>query len=76
MAPLISRVLDSEQSVMATDICDPDLKNLRNSRWERAFNKDGLRSESEKAANDRKATIIIEHREFHWKHLLDYWRLC
>ena len=26
---------------MATDICDKDLKTLRNARWDRAFNKDG-----------------------------------
>jgi hypothetical protein len=53
----------SKQSVMATDICDPDLKKLRNSRWDRAFNqaRDDKEGESEKAANDRKATIVIEH---------------
>ena len=54
---------------MATDICDPDLKKLRNNRWERAFSKgcntdkDGAMQSEEnaKASNDRKATIVIEH---------------
>ena len=46
-------------SVMATDIMDKDLKDLRNARWDLAF--------SEKAMDDplatvqRKATIVIEH---------------
>ena len=52
-------------SVMATDICDPDLKNLRNARWEKAFQRRGQTEngepEDEKAASDRKATIVIEH---------------
>jgi len=46
-------------SVMATDIVDKELKNLRNARWEKAF------SEAEDSANrdsvNRKATIVIEH---------------
>lgn len=47
-------------SVMATDIVDKELKNLRNLRWDRAFS-----SLSETLNNsdtvDRKATIVIEH---------------
>ena len=47
---------------MATDIVDKDLKALRNARWERAFKKSGgSDAEDSKAANDRKATIVIEH---------------
>jgi class 3 adenylate cyclase len=49
-------------SVMATDIMDPDLKKLRNGRWEKAFHNTNLENDdtSRKAVN-RKATIVIEH---------------
>lgn len=49
--------------VMATDIMDKDLKQLRNERWERAFKNDNhqrLSSLVDEARN-RKATIVIEH---------------
>lgn len=41
-------------SVIATDIFDPDLKALRNNRWDKAFHQ---------GDNDTnlKATIVIEH---------------
>jgi class 3 adenylate cyclase len=50
-------------SVMATDIMDPDLKKLRNSRWNVAFAIDEVQKkiESTKDTTDRKATIVIEH---------------
>jgi len=47
-------------SVMATDIFDPDLKALRNDRWNVAFSEDG-RKEPADAAMNHKATIVIEH---------------
>ena len=49
--------------VMATDIADKNLKELRNSRWARAFKKcDGDDSQEDaRAAINRKATIVIEH---------------
>jgi hypothetical protein len=47
-------------SVMATDIMDKDLKNLRNRRWEKAFSEDSP-SENSATAVHRKATIVIEH---------------
>lgn len=61
-------------SVMATDIVDKDLKELRNGRWEKAFHNntkednntttqtsgDNDKIESRDAVN-RKATIVIEH---------------
>jgi hypothetical protein len=40
---------------MATDIFDPELKDLRNKRWEKAF------AEGEEDTTDLKATIVIEH---------------
>ena len=46
-------------SVMATDIMDKDLKQLRNNRWEKAFS--GNEDNTTKAAINRKATIVIEH---------------
>lgn len=52
-------------SVMATDISDKELKEQRNARWERAFSEatvqSSMTSENEKNADDRKATIVIEH---------------
>eukprot|EP00934_Nitzschia_sp_Nitz4_P009323 Nitzschia sp. Nitz4//scaffold136_size62208//4385//8376//NITZ4_006361-RA/size62208-augustus-gene-0.5-mRNA-1//-1//CDS//3329535597//9313//frame0 len=48
-------------SVMATDIVDKDLKNLRNNRWEKAFNDTEATEDSCRAAVNRKATIVIEH---------------
>lgn len=51
-------------SVMATDIMDKDLKNLRNNRWDKAFRKGDYASHKERNPQDevnRKATIVIEH---------------
>ena len=50
-------------SVMATDIVDTELGQLRKTRWERAFNKDPDAELDEKATDEvnRKATIVIEH---------------
>jgi class 3 adenylate cyclase len=49
-------------SVMATDIMDPDLKNLRNGRWEKAFNHTKVENQdTSREAINRKATIVIEH---------------
>lgn len=46
-------------AVMATDIVDKDLKNLRNNRWDVAFNPNT--HEDSESARNRKATIVIEH---------------
>jgi hypothetical protein len=50
--------------VMATDIVDKELKQLRNDRWEKAFGRDETTAETKEVANaaiNRKATIVIEH---------------
>ena len=47
-------------SVMATDIMDKDLKDLRDKRWDRAFAKREV-EESYQDSINRKATIVIEH---------------
>jgi hypothetical protein len=46
-------------SVLATDIMDKDLKQLRNARWEKAFAPNC--DETDKEQINRKATIVIEH---------------
>lgn len=45
---------------MATDIMDPDLKKLRNNRWDVAF-KYGSKNDTPRDKINRKATIVIEH---------------
>jgi hypothetical protein len=45
--------------VMATDIVNKELKELRNARWDKAF-KTGKKSATDDDIN-RKATIVIEH---------------
>ena len=47
-------------SVMATDIVDKDLKELRNGRWNRAFHNSAC-TDGPRDAIDRKATIVLEH---------------
>ena len=46
-------------SVMATDIMDKDLKELRNARWDLAFSEGA--NDDPLAKVQRKATIVIEH---------------
>ena len=52
-------------SVLATDIMDKELKNLRNGRWDKAFKEDHSKEEIQEQSRDdvinRKATIVIEH---------------
>ena len=47
-------------AVMATDIMAPDLKAIRQRRWETAFSTN-LKHEDETETINRKATIVIEH---------------
>lgn len=46
--------------VMATDIMDKDLKQLRNNRWAKAFSESANETDIQVDTN-RKATIVIEH---------------
>ena len=49
-------------SVMATDIMDKDLKELRNARWDKAFSESADAAKLSSCDNtNRKATIVIEH---------------
>ena len=66
--------------ILATDIMDKDLKQLRNERWERAFKE----SPTDSRNVNRKATIVIEHliqasdvahTMQHW-HVFRNWNEC
>lgn len=67
-------------AVMATDIMDPDLKKLRNNRWDKAF---ATSTASAKNAStittnvNRKATIVIEHliQASDVSHTMQHWRV-
>ena len=72
--------------VMATDICDKQLKDLRNKRWERAFAGDtasqlDLLAEQDPANAEedinRKATIVIEHllQASDVSHTMQHWHV-
>ena len=65
-------------SVMATDIMDPDLKKLRNARWEKAFDTtNGQNQDSSREAINRKATIVIEHliQASDVSHTMQHWNV-
>ena len=48
--------------VLATDIMDKDLKQLRNQRWEKAFSSEIMdKNEGNQNKINRKATIVLEH---------------
>ena len=63
-------------SVMATDIMDKELKQLRNARWEKAFS-EAAHSESTVATVHRKATIVIEHliQASDVAHTMQHWHI-
>ena len=63
-------------SVMATDIMDPDLKKLRNSRWDVAF-KHGSQNDTPRDKINRKATIVIEHiiQASDVSHTMQHWHI-
>jgi len=65
-------------SVMATDIMDPDLKILRNTRWDKAFNHGNVENQDiSRAAINRKATIVIEHiiQASDVSHTMQHWNV-
>jgi len=67
-------------AVMATDICDKELKALRNGRWDRAFDVDPNACDSEasrEATMNRKATIVIEHliQASDVSHTMQHWHV-
>ena len=62
--------------VMATDIVDKDLKELRNGRWKKAFAKDA-ENDASRATVNRKATIVIEHliQASDVSHTMQHWHI-
>jgi hypothetical protein len=64
-------------SVMATDIMDPDLKAIRNARWEKAFSAFPNMQEDLKDVTNRKATIVIEHliQASDVAHTMQHWHI-
>lgn len=67
-------------SVMATDIVDKDLKNLRNARWDKAFQKGDSVHHVDASPRDevnRKATIVIEHiiQASDISHTMQHWHV-
>jgi hypothetical protein len=64
-------------SVMATDIMDKDLKVLRNSRWDRAFQESTFVQEDMRDTVNRKATIVIEHliQASDVSHTMQHWHI-
>jgi class 3 adenylate cyclase len=63
-------------AVMATDILDKDIVQLRNDRWERAFSESSL-EESSRDKQNRKATIVIEHliQASDVAHTMQHWNI-
>jgi hypothetical protein len=63
-------------SVMATDIMDKELKQLRNGRWEKAFKENPEESNHDDVIN-RKATIVIEHliQASDVAHTMQHWHI-
>jgi hypothetical protein len=59
--------------VLATDIFDPDLKALRNARWNKAFSGD----ESVANITDLRATVVIEHiiQASDVSHTMQHWHI-
>jgi len=64
-------------TVLATDIMDKDLKQLRNSRWDKAFLENALTEDSEVDKVNRKATIVIEHliQASDVAHTMQHWHI-
>jgi 3'5'-cyclic nucleotide phosphodiesterase/Adenylate and Guanylate cyclase catalytic domain len=63
-------------SVMATDIVDKELKELRNNRWDVAFQVT-ISNESVRDQTSRKATIVIEHliQASDVSHTMQHWHV-
>jgi len=56
---------------------DPDLKRLRNARWDKAFHHDDANDHSQQEAKNRKATIVIEHliQASDVSHTMQHWNV-
>mmetsp|Transcript_20743 Transcript_20743/g.59114 ORF Transcript_20743/g.59114 Transcript_20743/m.59114 type:complete len:657 (-) Transcript_20743:76-2046(-) len=63
--------------VMATDIFDPDMKALRNQRWDKAFHNESALLLSPEDVADLKATIVLEHlmQASDVSHTMQHWHI-
>eukprot|EP00977_Amphora_coffeiformis_P006244 scaffold1341_cov178-Amphora_coffeaeformis.AAC.21 len=63
--------------VLATDIVDRELKDLRNKRWEDAFSETARLDDSPEEHVNRKATIVMEHliQASDVAHTMQHWHL-
>lgn len=68
--------------VLATDIFDKELNDLRKSRWQRAFNYSGggdkaVHHQQDEHHNDLRATIVIEHiiQASDVSHTMQHWHI-
>ena len=61
-------------TVLATDIFDQELNDLRKKRWDKAFSDRNLTSREE---NDYRATIVIEHiiQASDVSHTMQHWHI-
>ena len=64
-------------SVMATDIMDKELKQLRNKRWDKAFSENADSGSDPSVNLHRKATIVIEHliQASDVAHTMQHWHI-
>jgi 3'5'-cyclic nucleotide phosphodiesterase len=66
-------------SVIATDIIDKDLKQVRNSRWNRAFEGGASSNFNESAQQlvNRRATLVLEHliQASDVSHCMQHWKV-
>jgi hypothetical protein len=63
--------------VLATDIFDTELNNLRKKRWEKAFNEMAMTNEQRKHFSNIRATIVIEHlmQASDVSHTMQHWHV-
>lgn len=63
--------------IMATDISDKRLKQLRDDRWKKAFDKDQGSEQDPIEATNRKATIVLEHliQASDVSHTMQHWHI-
>jgi 3'5'-cyclic nucleotide phosphodiesterase len=64
-------------SVLATDIFDKELNDLRKNRWSTAFSETTTNGTIDEHAMDRKATIVIEHiiQASDVSHTMQHWQV-
>ena len=62
--------------VMATDVMDKELKEIRNGKWDKAFSEAAVQESSTVTIN-RKATIILEHliQASDVSHTMQHWHI-